>query len=62
MTVASLADIGYQVDLTAAEPYDLPNLMQLAEDGVLLSRDGPNDAGSVLPVVPIELPPDSLDV
>jgi hypothetical protein len=62
MTVASLADIGYQVDLTAAEPYDLPNLMQLAEDGVLLSRDAPNDAGSVLPVVPIELPPDSLDV
>lgn len=62
MTVASLADLGYQVDMDAAEPYDLPNLMQLAEDGVLTSDEASIDVGSVLPVVPIVLPPDSLDV
>jgi Leishmanolysin len=62
MTVASLADLGYQVDLNAAEPYHLPDLMALAEEGMLVSREAPIDAGSVLPVVPMVLPADSLDV
>jgi Leishmanolysin len=62
MTVASLADLGYQVDLNAAEPYNLPDLMALAEEGMLVLREAPIDFGSVLPVVPMVLPPDSLDV
>jgi len=33
MTVASLHDLGYTVNLDAAEPYALPNLMALAEAG-----------------------------
>jgi hypothetical protein len=37
MTVASLQDLGYTVDLSAAEPYVLPNLMALAEAGTLRS-------------------------
>jgi hypothetical protein len=37
MTVASLQDLGYTVDLSAAEPYALPNLMALAEAGSLAS-------------------------
>jgi hypothetical protein len=35
MTVASLKDMGYKVNLSAAEPYKLPNLMALAEEGTL---------------------------
>lgn len=35
MTVASLKDMGYKVNLSAAEPYSLPNLMALAEEGTL---------------------------
>jgi hypothetical protein len=40
LTVASLQDLGYTVDLTAAEPYNLPNLMALAEAGSLASLHG----------------------
>jgi len=39
MTVASLKDLGYAVDLSAAEPYALPNLMALAMAGNLVSQD-----------------------
>ena len=35
MTVASLKDLGYVVNLNAAEPYALPNLMALAEAGLV---------------------------
>ena len=53
VTAASLADLGYQVDLDAAEPYRLPVA------GALL---GMRDAGqrTVLPIVPFELPPESV--
>jgi hypothetical protein len=34
MTVASLKDLGYVVNLKAAEPYALPNLLHLAESGL----------------------------
>src|SRR4051794_9739074 len=37
MTAASLQDLGYTVDLTAAEPYALPNLLHLAEEGLLVA-------------------------
>lgn len=60
MTVASLADLGYKVDITKAEPYKLPNLLGLAVEGVLAAA--PAAGGIVLPSVPIELPDDSLKV
>ena len=58
LTVASLKDLGYVVDMTKAEAYALPNLLQLAE-GALLGA--PHDHGGlVIPTVPMELPDDSL--
>lgn len=60
MTLASLEDMGYEVDLNAAEPYNLPNLMELAEKGLLMVHEAPVDMGIVLPSIPIVLPPESL--
>jgi hypothetical protein len=60
MTVASLGDLGYQVDVDAGEPYVLPNLLQLAEAGSLVAHRAPLDDGMVLPVIPVTLPADSL--
>lgn len=60
LTVASLGDIGYEVDLTAGEPYSLPDLMALAEAGALVAHAAPVDLGMMLPVIPQVLPPDSL--
>jgi len=58
LTVASLKDLGYVVDLTKAEPYALPNLLQMAEDATLAA---PHDHGGlVIPTVPMELPDESL--
>jgi len=58
LTVASLKDLGYKVDLTKAEPYSLPNLLQLAEGATL---GAPHDHGGlVIPTVPMQLPDDSL--
>ncbi len=59
MTVASLQDLGYTVDLNAAEPYSLPNHLLLAEAG-LLHAEGALDAGTMLPNIPLVLPDDSL--
>jgi len=60
MTVGSLEDIGYKVDLNAAEPYVLPNLMALAEAGSLVSMaDRPHP--HALPIfAPKVLPEDRL--
>jgi hypothetical protein len=58
LTVASLKDLGYVVDLTKAEPYSLPNLLRLAEGGMLVAAREP--AGMVLPTVPMTLPEGSL--
>ena len=61
MTVASLKDLGYEVDINAAEPYSLPNLLQLAEKGFLVSVEAPSfEEGVILPNIPIVLPDDSL--
>jgi hypothetical protein len=57
LTVASLQDLGYVVDLTKAEPYTLPNLLRLAEDAQLLVE---HDHGLVIPTVPMTLPDDSV--
>jgi Leishmanolysin len=62
VTAASLGDLGYEVDLDAAEPYELPNLFELAEAGALVEHSAPIDVGMVLPVIPIILPPSSLQV
>lgn len=59
LTVGSLQDMGYVVDLDAAEPYSLPNLMALAEKG-LLTRHLAEPDGIMLPNIPIVLPPDSI--
>ena len=60
MTVASLQDLGYVVDLNAAEPYSLPNLRVLAEEGLLAAPLETPARGIVLPNVPILLPESSL--
>jgi hypothetical protein len=60
MTVASLQDLGYIVDFNAAEDYALPNLMNLAVEGLLITHVAPIDSGIMLPNIPLTLPPDSL--
>ena len=61
MTVASLQDLGYEVDLSKAEPYQLPDLQLLAEAGLLLSA-GSHHA-HVLPIfAPRVLPDESLHI
>jgi hypothetical protein len=60
MTAASMDDLGYKADLAAAEPYVLPNLLELAEAGQLVEHEAPTDTGTVLPVIPQTLPADSL--
>jgi hypothetical protein len=60
VTVASLEDLGYQVNLDAAEPYQLPNLMLLAEKGLLVAHEAPIDAGMMLGSIPLVLPEESL--
>jgi len=56
VTVASLQDIGYEVDLSKAEPYTLPNLLAVATAGATTTHDEPH----ALPVIPIVLPDSSL--
>lgn len=61
VTVASLKDLGYAVDMAAAEPYDLPNLQALAESGLLIAGAGLHP--HALPILaPKVLPDASLDV
>jgi hypothetical protein len=61
MTAASFGDLGYQVDLDAAEAYELPNLFALAVEGLLVAHAAPIDAGIVLPMIPLVLPSSSLE-
>jgi hypothetical protein len=59
LTVASLKDLGYVVDLARAERYTLPNLMHLAVGGLLVAAQEKTDL--VIPTVPMILPKASLD-
>ena len=60
VTVASLQDLGYAVDLNAAEPYSLPNLRAMAEAG-LMSAHGGDKHRHALPIfAPAVLPDTSL--
>ena len=60
VTVASLKDLGYKVDLTKAEAFDLPDLLGLAEGGILRAAAAHEEQGMVLPTVPMTLPPEAL--
>jgi hypothetical protein len=62
LTVACLRDLGYVVDFDAAEPYELPNLLDLAEGPSLVSPDAHLRKGLMLPSIPLELPDESLNV
>ena len=62
MTAASLGDLGYAVDIDAAEPYELPDVAALAEKGALVPHIAPIDGGTVLPVIPFMLPEASLQI
>ena len=60
LTVASLKDLGYRVNLAAAEAYSLPNLQAIAERGLLLTA--PPHAHALPILAPKVLPPESLNV
>ncbi len=61
VTVASLKDMGYVVDLSKAEPYALPSLLALAEAGHLAAAAAAHAAGGImLPIIPTVLPDDSM--
>jgi hypothetical protein len=58
MTVASLADMGYRVDMEHAEDYELPNLESLADAGLFAAERA--GSGMILPSIPVVLPSESL--
>jgi hypothetical protein len=60
ITVGSLQDLGYVVDMNAAEDYSLPNLLMLAEAGLLVAAEIPAREGVMLPNIPLVLSEDSL--
>lgn len=60
MTVGSLADLGYVVNLDAAEHYELPDLLVVAESGVLVTAADSVSTGMMLPTVPLVLPEGSM--
>lgn len=57
MTIASLSDMGYTVSLGAAEPYRLPNVASLAEQGLLIATPEP---GIMMRGIPIVMPDETL--
>src|SRR5262249_2338043 len=60
VTGASLADIGYEVNMEAAEDFALANLLELAESGLLTAPIAPLNVGVMIPIVPLVLPDESL--
>ncbi|MDI3566253.1 leishmanolysin-related zinc metalloendopeptidase [Bradyrhizobium sp. Arg816] len=59
VTIASLQDLGYQVNMDAAQPYQLPDHLHMAEAG-LVAAHAEKARGIVLPRIPITLPEESL--
>jgi len=59
LTIASLSDLGYEVDFGAAEAYGLPSPHLVAEAGAVLARDM-GTTRIVLPRIPIILQEESL--
>lgn len=62
LTAASLKDLGYVVDLTAAEPYALPNLASMAEKGLMVAHLEEEPAHALPIFAPKVLPDESLNV
>jgi len=62
LTAASLKDLGYVVNMNAAEPYTLPNLQMIAERGLMFVHDAVPHAHALPIFAPKTLPSDSLDV
>ena len=60
MTVGSLQDLGYKVNIDAAEAYTQPDMRALAEGGLLIARAATIERGIMLPQIPLMLPEDSL--
>jgi hypothetical protein len=60
VTVGSLQDLGYVVNMDAAEAYTLPDMRALAEGGLLIAREAAIERGTMLPQIPLLLPEDSL--
>jgi hypothetical protein len=61
VTAACLKDMGYVVNMNAAEPYNLPNLQALAEAGLMMAHAEAH--AHVLPILaPKILPEESLAV
>lgn len=58
LTVASLQDMGYVVDMSAAEPYKLPDLHAMAEGGLLRAAHDEEQAHA-LPIFSPKVLPDS---
>ena len=56
MTVASLLDMGYEVDLSKAEPYKLPDLLAIAAAGATSTHQEPH----ALPIIPMVVPDSAL--
>jgi hypothetical protein len=59
VTIASLQDLGYQVNMDAAQPYQLPDHLHMAEAG-LVAAHAEMARGIVLTRIPITLPEESL--
>lgn len=59
LTIASLQDLGYEVNMAVAQPYQLPDHLLMAEAGVLLEQAA-MEKGVVLPRIPMTLPEESL--
>ncbi|WP_027545037.1 leishmanolysin-related zinc metalloendopeptidase [Bradyrhizobium sp. WSM2254] len=60
LTIASLQDLGYEVNMEVAQPYHLPNHLHMAEAGLAAAHDE-KPRGIVLPRIPITLPDESLE-
>jgi len=56
LTVASLLDLGYEVDLSKAEPYKLPDLLAIAAAGATTTHNEPH----ALPIIPMVVPDSAL--
>jgi hypothetical protein len=62
VTAASLKDLGYVVNMSAAEAYTLPNLQALAEAGLMMAHIGAERAHALPILAPKVLPDESLAV
>lgn len=59
LTAASMQDLGYTVDLGAAEPYELPSLMASVQSAIEAKRTGV-DMHRMMPILPTMLPDTSM--